>query len=226
MRLAAAIVLSAALATPARGAAQTTYADSTGLTWGVATFELGLVASVTSAAILAGGGSTREAQEAALIGLAVSAALGVAASIVTQVLAAPVEAPMLFHHGFTGGLLVGGLASSVLAGAGLRDQTPAWVGLAAMVAGAAGAVSYSALRMDRLAYDPALVEEAHALSWVPLPTAGVVAALLAIGGATDAAPIVGALAGIVAYAIAIGVTEDAIASEPMAMIAPLVRHEL
>lgn len=209
---------------PARASAQTTdYADSTGLTWGVATFELALIGTLVGAAILSGDRSPL-AQPFALYGLGVSAALGVVAAVVAQVLGAMVEPPMLFHHGFTGGLLTGGLAAASLAGAGLRGEAPAWVGLGVMVVGAAGAVTYSTLRMDRLANDPELLEEAHALSWAPLPAAGIVAAILALAGATDAAPIVGALAGIVAYAIAIGVAEDAITSHPPpSTSAPLVR---
>lgn len=215
MRIALVLLLLATVAgAPSRASAQaTTYAETTGLTWGVAAFELGLLATVAGAAILAAERSP-DTQPFAVYGLAISAVLGAVAAAVAQALAAPVEPAMLFHHGFTGGVLIGGLASSALAAGGARDEMPAWFGLGALVVGAAGAVTYSALRMDRLAHDPHLVEEAHALSWVPLPAAGIVAAVVALAGAPQAAPILGALAGIVAYAIAVGFVEDAIASHP------------
>ncbi len=215
------LALCATLCTPARGAAQETdFADSTGLTWGIATFELAAIATVAGAAIL---GSQRapEAQPFLIYGLAISAALGIAASVAAQVLDAPVEVPMVFHHGFTGGVLLGGLASSLLATT-LRDDTPAWVGLGALAVGAAGAATYAALRSDRLAHAPELLEEAHALSWAPLASAGVTAIVVALAGATEAAPILGALVGIVVYGITIGFVEDAIASHPAPMTAPLV----
>lgn len=221
--LSALVVL--ASASPARAQMEDppTYQDTTGLTWAVGTLELGLILSAV--AVAAGDDQSAQAIGALALGAAVVAS-GVAAGV-AQGLDAPVEPAMVFHHGIVGAALVGGLLSFSLRASGMRDQTPTYVGLVGLLVGAAGAVTYSVLRMDRLAHDPQLVEEAHVLSWAPILSAGLLTAVLTAVGLTDAAGVLGATVGLVALGVAIALVEVAIAEhpapeEPVTMEAPLV----
>lgn len=225
-----ALSLSAAIslaATPAAHAQDPppTYQDSTGLTWSVATLELGMLLTVAAAALSG-------EQDGGVLGVLMFAATVVAAAVtsgVAQAVNAPVEPPMVFHHAFVGAALVGGLMSFSLRIAGERGDVPGIFGVAGLIAGAAGAATYSVLRMERLAHDPELIEEAHVLSWAPVLSAGILTAVLGAVGLDDEAPFAGAVVGLSALALSITLVEVAIAENPppeerMMMGAPLVGY--
>jgi hypothetical protein len=208
--LAGALVVGAA----SRGEAQVdrgpTYQDTTGLTWSVATLELGLVVAVL--AIVAS-----DRQDAGtvtgLMFLAALVASGVTAGV-AQALDAPVEPPMVFHQGIVGAALLGGLLSFSMRAAGERGDAPQILGVTGLLLGGAGSVTYSVLRMGRLADDPQLVEEAHFLSWGPVLAAGITTAVLGALDLEDLAPVIGASAGLVTLGIAMALVEVAIAEHP------------
>jgi hypothetical protein len=229
LRTVVAAALGLALLGPAPACAQEdegpTYQDSTGLTWSVATLELGLMAAVAAAAAVGeqdGGAVGAVALGAAVVASAVAAGVG-------QATGAPVEPPMVFHQGLVGAALLGGLLSFSLRAAGERGDAPAILGVAGLLAGAAGAATYSVLRMDRLAHDPELVEEAHVLSWAPILTAGILTGVLGAVGLTDEAGLVGAIAGLAVLGGAIALVEVAVAENPppgerMPTTAPLLGY--
>lgn len=225
--LGAGLLVSFVLTFPARGVAQeedepVTYQDSTGLTWSVAALELGLMVAVAAAAAT----GERDGGVAGVLLLGAAAVGSAVAAGVAQATEAPVEPPMVFHQGLVGAALLGGLMSFSSRLAGERGDAPAILGVAGLLAGAAGAASYSVLRMDRLAHDPELVEEAHVLSWAPALAAGIVTAALGAAGLQDEAGLIGAITGLVGLGVAITLVEVAIAENPlpegpMPMTAPL-----
>ena len=203
------------LGAPSLAAAQVvepgpTYQDTTGLTWSVATLELGLIAAALAIAV---SDQQSAGPVAGLMFLAAIVASAVMAGV-GQALDAPVEPPMVFHQGLVGGALLGGLLSFSLRFAGERGDTPQIFGVTGLILGAAGAVTYSVLRMGRLADDPQLVEEAHVLSWGPVLAAGLTTAVLGALDLEDLAPVIGASVGLVTLGIAIALVEVAIAENP------------
>ena len=209
----------AGLGLPATASAQdddVTYQSSTGLTWSAATLELGLVLTTVATAA----SPEQSAQAVGILGLGASVVGSGVSAAVAQSTDAPVEPAMVFHHGFLGGALLGGLLSFSMRVAGERGDLPGWVGLAGLIAGAGAMATYSVLRMERLAHDPQLIEEAHVLSWAPLLSAGLLSAVLTAVGMTDAAGVIGATVGLIALGIGISLVEVAIAEndwprEPM-----------
>lgn len=189
--------------------AQTTYQDSTGVTWAVASLELGLLAAVVAIA----GADDSSAQGVAylMLGLALVGS-GVAAGV-AQATEAPVEPPMVFHHSFIAAALLGGTVSFALTEAGETGDARLGIGIAALVAGAAGMATYSVLRRRELAHHPELVEEAHVLSWVPVLTAALVGGVL---GAIieETGVLIGAISGLVALGVSILAVEIAISENP------------
>ncbi|MGE0791100.1 MAG: hypothetical protein AB7S26_35840 [Sandaracinaceae bacterium] len=211
------------LAPTGHAEAQTTYQDSTGLTWSIATIEVGLLATVGGVAAADSSSATTVAY--ALLGLTALAA-GVTAGV-AQATNAPVEPPMVFHHAFIAAALLGGTVSFALTEAGETGDARLALGIAALVLGAAGMGTYSVLRMDRLAHDPQLVEEAHVLSWVPVASAALFGAIFgaAMG---ESGVLVGAIAGLVGLGISIAFVEVAIAENPppMEMTMPLTEQRI
>lgn len=205
-----AFVLALALSlVPACAEAQTTYQDSTGLTYSVAALELGLLATIGGVA--AAGDEDGEAVALVMLAATVLAS-GVTAGV-AQATDAPVEPPMVFHHAFVAAALLGGTVSFALTEAGERGDTRLALGIAGLLVGAAGMATWSVLRMDRLAHDPELVEEAHVMSWVPILTAGLLSGIL---GATtgEVGVLIGAIAGLVAIGVGVAVVEVGIAENP------------
>lgn len=212
--LVASLVGALVLGAPSLGEAQVdpgpTYQDTTGLTWSVATLELGL-----AVAVLAIVTADRQSSGtiAGLMFLAAIVASGVMAGV-AQALDAPVEPPMVFHQGIIGAALLGGLFSFSLRFAGERGDAPQILGVTGLLLGAAGSVTYAVLRMGRLADDPQLVEEAHFLSWGPVLAAGITTAVLGALDLEDLAPVIGASVGLVTLGIAMALVEVAIAEHP------------
>ncbi|HJL16521.1 MAG TPA: hypothetical protein RMH99_12740 [Sandaracinaceae bacterium LLY-WYZ-13_1] len=189
--------------------APTTYQDSTGLTWSVATLEAGLLLTVAASAA-----AGEENQAVGLVALGATVVGSAVSSGVAQATNAPVEPPMVFHHGFIGGALLGGLLSFSTRLAGGHPDLVAGLGVGGLLAGAAGAATYSVLRMDRLAHDPELLEEAHVLSWVPAASAGLLTAILGMAGLRDEAPLIGAITGLVGLGISVAFVEVALSEHP------------
>ncbi|MFK7987663.1 MAG: hypothetical protein AB8I08_16720 [Sandaracinaceae bacterium] len=216
------LVLSWASFGASAASAQTTYQQSTGLTWSAATLELGMALSTGAMAV----SDPANAQGVGLITLGAAAiASGVSAGV-AQGTDAPVEPAMVFHHGFLGGALLGGLLSFSVRAAGETGDLSTWLGVIGLLAGAGAMATYSVFRMERLAHDPQLVEEAHVLSWTPLLSAGILSVALTAAGFVEGAGVVGAIVGLVALGIGISLVEVAIAENPvpdtMMMGAPLV----
>lgn len=202
-------------ASPAQ--AQTTYQDSTGLTWSVAALEVGLLAAVAGIAA----SDSESAQGVAYLMLALAIIGSGVSAGVAQATDAPVEPPMVFHHAFIAAALFGGTMSFALTEAGETGDVRTALGIAALVAGAAGMATYSVLRRRELAHHPELVEEAHILSWVPVLSAALVGGVLgAIVG--EAGVLVGAVSGLVALGLSIVAVEIAISENPEEMVPPMM----
>lgn len=197
-----------------------TFQDSTGLTWSVATLELGL--ALTAIGVAAS--HPRDAQTVSFLMIAATFLVSGVLAGVTQALDAPVEPPMVFHHSLIGAALVGGMMSFSVRVSGERSSEVAnGFGIAGLIIGVGASATYSVLRMDRLARDPALVEEAHLMSWGPVLTAAILGAILSAAGLEDAAALIGAVAGLIFLGAAITAVEVAIAENPApATTMPLV----
>ncbi len=212
MTRAAVLALAIALLAASPAEAQTTFQDATGIPWSVASLEVGLLATAVAIA-----GSGREsAPSAGLVMLGLTAVGAGVAAGVAQATDAPVEPPMVFHHAFVAAALLGGTISFALTEAGETGDTRLALGIAGLIAGAGAMATYSVLRMDRLAHDPELVEEAHVLSWVPIVTAGLVGGVLT-GLFQEVGALIGAITGLVALGVSIAFVEVAIAENPTPM---------
>ncbi len=115
--------------------------------------------------------------------------------------------------GLTSG--VHGLAAGGLLGAGLGSlgDSPELGTVLGGVLGAAGSITYTALRLDMLAREPRVGVEANLLMWAP-PTAMLLAGLIAALAEMDgpAAMVFAGLVGLLAQGVAITLTEVAIAN--------------
>ena len=209
----AAVFALSLLSAPAGAAAQTegpTFQDMMGLTWAVASLEAGLLLTAAISAAVDQGSSGLVAGSLLLATVISSAVL----SGVTQAYGVIVEPAMVFHHGVVGAALVGGLLSFSLRAAGERGDAPAIFGVAGLIAGAGGAVTYALLRMERLALDPQLVEEAHFLSWGPIATAALLGTVLTALGLEDLSGVIATATGLVVLGVAVLLAEIAIAEHP------------
>jgi len=199
-----------------------TFQDSTGLTWSVATLEAGLALTAVGTAAA----DSADAQTVSILMIAATLISSGVLAAVMQALDAPVEPPMVFHQGLIGGALLGGLMtfSARIADPHGPDgpDVASALGVAGLLLGAGGAATYAVLRMDRLAHDPQLVEEAHLLSWGPVLTAGLLTAALGAAGLEDWAPLVGAISGLIFLGASVAAAEVAIAENPPPAPAPLV----
>ena len=193
-----------------------TFQDCSGLPWGVATLEAGLLLTAALVAAV-------DRSDGIGVGAAMSLAAVVSSAVlsgVTQAYGVTVEPAMVFHHGIVGGALLGGLMSFSLRAAGERGDALSIVGVAGLIAGAGGAATYSVLRMERLAHDPRLVEEAHFLSWGPILAASLVGVVLTAIGLDELSGVIATSVGLAVLGVAITLAEVAIAEHPWPREAP------
>jgi hypothetical protein len=228
-----AIALGAGLVTATSGtaAAQTSEAafqDATGPMWGLATFELGLLATGVAVGIYAGG-----CQGLGCIGGIAIAGLGGASSLVlglgvgigTGFAEVPADVPFVFHHTLFG---FGAVAALGIGIALLADDDEPLIA-PALIAGAvaaAGFAAYAIARRDDYIRDPDAALPAHLMTWTPF-VLGAIGSVILAGGDAEPGPflVVLGLAILGCYGASVAWAESEIASEP-AMVAPLVSLEL
>ena len=200
--------------------------EATGLSYGVATLELGTLLLLGGLAIgdAAGGPHTRNPfDEELLFGLSAAAmVLGSVASIgIAQSEAAPVLPAQLFHQGFAGASLLGALGYSTGRLSGDDEGLTLGLSIGGAILGAAGAVSYAAVRGERIVAEER--DPLPAWNWAFGPTVaglffgGLAAFVADRAGGVDPGVIgllVGSLAGLLFYGLAVLAVETSGIAEP------------
>lgn len=183
---------------------QATFADATGLLWGVTSFETWLLAE--GIALAASEGCGDENLECALLVAVSSLAAGVSAGVIAGDRDAPPDAPFVWHHAMWGAF------SGMALGLGLAGESGEDRGVmaaAGFVLGGAITSLYSWRRRDHLLHDPDAATGAHLMTW-GVPLAALVGAI--IGAMVDDDEHVIALAvgvaTIATYGLAIGLAEN------------------
>lgn len=205
-------------------ASDSTFQEATGPMWGVATFELGMIATTIAMAAYLDDCTDLGCLGAFLvgaIGLGASFVVALGTGIGTALADAPADIPFSFHHSFFGFGTLFAIAGGItlLAGDEL-DPIPAFI------AGGVGAVAlgaYTIARRDDYVRNPELVLPANLMTWLPFTIAAIFGVTVAAGGSDDIGAFLLAIGIAVAacYAGMIAWGESEIAEGPDPVIAPL-----
>jgi hypothetical protein len=219
----AAIVLSAPSESQAQ-ATDSTFQEATGPMWGVATLELGMIATtVAMAAYL------DDCTDLGCLGAFLVGAIGLGASVVvalgvgigTALADAPADIAFAFHHSFFGF----GTLFAITGGITLLAEDELSP-IAAFIAGGVGAIAlgaYTIARRDDYVRNPELVLPANLMTWLPFTIAAIFGVTVAAGGSDDPGAFLLAIGIAVAacYGAMIAWAETELASDAAPIIAPL-----